>query len=227
MTARLADPPSHTIDPLDIEAYKRHPHQLARHLLGRNLVRIVDGKRLVGRIVEVEVYGYERDGASHADSGEPTERTAAMFGEPGTAYVYLIYGMYHCLNVVAPSGERPSAILVRALRPLEGVGEMAHRRGLADESAGELTESVRRNLASGPGKLCQAMAIDTRFNGMAFDTGSLVIGRGEPAVADPRIEIAQAPRIGLNPSTVGDAYHWKWRYGIARSKYLSKPLISG
>ncbi len=211
--------------PLPVSFFQREPHALARELLGRDLVRVLDdGTRLSGRIIEVEVYGYEHDPASHANSGAPTERTAPMFGRPGTAYVYQIYGMYHCLNVVAPAHERPAALLVRALHPLEGLDPMAEARGLAGRYEQAMPASVRKNLLSGPGKICQAMGIDGGFNEHPLDHGALHLTEGICAVDLDAVDIARGPRVGLNPKTVGEASEWPWRYGIRGSKYLSRPF---
>lgn len=225
MSRRFAEVTEDTLQPLPLSFYQRAPHELAHELLGRDLVReLDDGGRIVGRIVEVEVYGFEHDPASHANSGVPTERTAPMFGEPGTAYVYKIYGMYHCLNVVAPADERPAALLIRALRPLEGLDEMARRRGLVDRYADEMPASVRKNLLSGPGKLCQAMDVDGSFNERPLDAGALRLTRGVPVGEVDALDVARGPRIGLNPKTVGAAAQWPWRYGVRGSRFLSRPL---
>lgn len=214
--------------PLPRSFYERDPHELARRLLGRDLVRVLgDGTEICGRIVEVEVYGHITDPASHADTGIPTERTAPMFGEPGTAYVYLIYGMYYCLNVVAPAGERPSALLIRALRPLEGLDEMARRRGLFDRYGDEMPRKVLRNLLSGPGKLCQAMDIDCAFNERPLERGQLYLTHGVPVHNHDELTVVSGPRIGLNPKTVGEAVDWPWRYGVGGSAFLSRPLTPG
>ncbi|MFP4601117.1 MAG: DNA-3-methyladenine glycosylase [Persicimonas sp.] len=212
--------------PLPRSFYERAPHELARRLLGRDLVRVLgDGTAITGRIVEVEVYGHITDPASHADTGIPTERTAPMFGEPGTAYVYLIYGMYYCLNVVAPAGHRPSALLIRALRPLEGLDEMARRRGLFERYDHEMPRTVLRNLLSGPGKLCQAMGIDCAFNEHPLDAGQLYLTHGVPVDDHDELTVVSGPRIGLNPKTVGESADWPWRYGVGGSAFLSRPLI--
>jgi DNA-3-methyladenine glycosylase len=225
MILESSDVGESTLEALSGDFYACDPHQLARRLLGRDLVRLDEqGGRLRGRIIEVEVYGHCHDPASHANTGVPTDRTSAMFGPPGTAYIYLIYGMYHCLNVVAPAGERPAAVLIRALHPLEGLESMARRRGLFERYDGQMPASVRRNLLSGPGKICQAMGIDLEHNEQPLGTGQLRLARGVPVESHPNSTIACAPRIGLNPETVGEAADWPWRYGVSGSRYLSRPL---
>ena len=209
-------------DPLETlprSFYERDVHELARALLGCKLVRELDGERLVGRIIETEAYGGPHDPACHADSGNPTERTRSMFGPPGTAYVYQIYGMYHCLNVVAPAETKAAAVLIRALRPLRGLSRMARQRDLADRYTGEMPERVRKNLLSGPGKLCQAMAIDRELDGCELARGSLWLAPGEAPTERP---VERTQRIGLNPETVGEAAEWPWRYVVADSAYLSR-----
>jgi len=168
------------------------------------------------------VYGGPHDPASHADSGTPTERTASMFGTPGDAYVYRIYGLYHCLNVVAPADEKAAAVLIRALEPLRGVESMAHDRGLVDDDA-PVPDAARTNLTSGPGKICQALRIDRSFDGTRLRGIPLWIAPGRPLLehrGEEGIEVTS--RIGLNPETVGDAADWPWRYLDPRSEHLSR-----
>ena len=139
-------------------------------------MRCIDGQRLGGRISEVEAYIGEDDKASHAARGR-TDRNRPMYGAPGLAYVYFIYGMYFCLNVVTEREGLPAAILIRGIEPDEGVDLMAARR--AGQPVG--------NLASGPGKLCQALAIDRALNGHDLTIGrALWIEPGEP-VADAAV----------------------------------------
>ena len=208
---------------LPAEFYEREKHDLALALLGRDLVRRYDGRLFAGRIVEVEVYGGPHDPACHADSGEPTERTRAMFGPPGQAYVYQIYGMYHCLNVVAPAEQKAAAILIRALEPLTELETMASNRGLSEKYDAEMTLSVRKNLLSGPGKLCQAMQIDGDLDERSLQSDQLWIAPGEPILQTAgETAIESSPRIGLNPETVGEAAEWRWRYVDTRSAFLSR-----
>lgn len=193
----------------DVEA-----HELARGLLGHVLISEIDGELTSGRIVELEVYGGIDDAACHADRGTPTPRTQTMFGEPGHAYVYRIYGMHDCLNVVAPRGTagKPSAILIRALEPLSGEATMASRRGLD-------LEKQRRQLLSGPAKICQALGVDRGLDGHPLWASPLCIAPGITLADD---EIARTPRVGLNATTCGASAKFLWRYVAVGSPWLSR-----
>jgi DNA-3-methyladenine glycosylase len=147
-------------DVLDRDFYARDSLEVARDLIGRMLIRTTGGRRLMGRIVEAEAYARD-DPASHAFRGL-TRRNASMFGPPGHAYVYRSHGIHHCLNVTTGDG---SAVLLRALEPVRGLGEMARRRGLDDV----------RLLCAGPGRLCQALGVS-----LADDGGDLTIRRKIP-----------------------------------------------
>lgn len=207
-------------DNLEAGFFHRDVHDVARDLLGRNLARKVSGQIRRGRIVEVEVYEGENDLASHARSGEPTERTAPMFAEPGTIYVYTIYGMYHCLNLRAPASGGPGAILIRACEPLVGREEMALSRGLVEERA-QYRRGLAKKLMSGPGKLCQALDIRPSLSGRPIG-GELFVEIGEPVWrVDPR-QVEATERVGLNPKTCGECVNWPWRYVISGSEWASR-----
>lgn len=170
--------------PLPQAFYARPTLLVARDLLGRRLVRNLNGQRLGGRITEVESYVGEDDRASHAARGR-TNRNRPMYGAPGLAYVYFIYGMYFCLNVVTEAEGFPAAILIRAIEPDEGVAQMAERRGSHSGPA----------LANGPGKLCRALAIDRALNGHDLTAGrELWIEPGKPV--DDR-SVSATPRINV------------------------------
>jgi DNA-3-methyladenine glycosylase len=177
--------------------FDRHPAQVARDLIGAFIA--VDGAG--GLIVETEAYHHE-DPASHAYGGR-TERNAAMFGPTGRAYVYRSYGLHWCLNLVC--GESPgSAVLIRALQPTTGLELMAQRRGTLDPRA----------LCSGPGKLCQALAVTRAHDGLAL--GQPPFGFHE---ASASADIVVGPRIGLTK-----AVETPWRFGLAGSRFLSRPF---
>ncbi|HEY1266247.1 MAG TPA: DNA-3-methyladenine glycosylase [Candidatus Binatia bacterium] len=186
--------------------YAQPTLQVARRLLGKYLVRRHPDGRTVGKIVETEAYVGEHDLACHASRGR-TARTEVMFGPPGHAYVYFIYGVYYCLNIVTEEVGHASAVLIRALEPVEGVELMEKRRG---------TDKLL-SLASGPGKLCLAMAIDKKLNAVDMARGNVlyVEDRGEPPP-----KIIATPRIGVDY-----AGKWKdkpWRFLIRGSEFVSK-----
>jgi len=196
--------------------FRRDPVALARALLGRRLVRrLDDGARLAGRIVEVEAYLGVEDRAAHTYGGRRTARNAAMWGEAGSAYVYFTYGMHHCVNVVADRVGVPTAVLVRALEPTEGLARMTgHRATKIDASRLKPTD-----LCSGPAKLAQALAIDRRLDGEDLTRSRRLWIEGERS-ASPA-SIAASPRVGV-------AYAGEWadrplRFHLADSPHVSRP----
>jgi DNA-3-methyladenine glycosylase len=172
---------------------------VAPALLGKLLVREVDGMRLTGRIVEVEAYLGAEDAASHAYRGR-TPRNASMFGPPGHAYVYLIYGIHHCLNVVTGPAGQAQAVLIRAIQPIEGLAAMRMMRGRA----------TMRHLTDGPGKLCQALRIDRSHDGHDLCLGQALWLEDAPT---PNAPILSSPRIGIRGDELALAR--AWRYAIA------------
>lgn len=175
---------------------------VARDLLGCYLVHDGPGGRTVGRIIEVEAYRGPRDPASHAY--RRTARSEVMWGPPGTAYVYFSYGNHACMNVVAEPEGRAGAVLLRALEPVAGIGLMRRRRGTDD----------LRLLASGPGRLTQAMGITLEHNRADLVRGPLYLARGPRPQA-----IATAPRIGISMAT-----DVRWRFVERGSPFLSRPV---
>ena len=197
--------------PLPREFYRRPADELAPDLLGRYLVRRVGGRRLVLRIVEVEAYLGTDDPASHAFRGA-TPRNASMFLAGGHAYVYFVYGMHFCLNVVCGPAGIPHAVLLRAGEAVEGEAAMARRRGLV---AGYRT----RDLAGGPARLCAALGVDRAFDGVSLARGALVLTAGEPVA---RRQIVRAARVGV--AYAGEAARWPLRFALRESPALSAPL---
>ncbi len=181
---------------------------LARALLGQILVRrLPDGRVLAGRIVEVEAYLGTDDRAAHSFGGRRTARNASMWGEAGHAYVYFTYGMHWCVNVVADRKEVPTACLLRALEPLEGIEEMRRRRARVRDD----------DLCSGPAKLTQALGIDRRLDGVDLvESGELYIVRGRWT----RRRIGSSSRIGV-------AYAGEWAGKPLRFFLAGNPHVSG
>jgi DNA-3-methyladenine glycosylase len=176
--------------------YRRDPVTLARALLGQVLVRrLPDGRKLAGRIVEVEAYLGVEDRAAHSFGGRRTARNASMWGDAGHAYVYFTYGMHWCMNVVADRREVPTACLIRALEPLLGIEEMKKRRQ---------REQII-DLCSGPAKLTEALGIDGALDGVDLVEGKdglfIVRGKrpGEPIAASPRVGVAYAMEWARKP----------------------------
>ncbi len=183
--------------PLPREFYLRDTLLVARELLGSHLVRVLDGQRAAGRIVEVEAYVGEDDLASHAANGR-TQRNRAMYGPGGFTYVYFIYGMHYCLNVVTETDGFPAAVLLRGIFPLEGIDLMAARR----------PGQPQRSYTDGPAKLCQALAIDRRLDGHDLTRGvELWIEPGEP-VLDERI--IATPRVNVSGDDRARTVLWRW-----------------
>ena len=193
---------------LDRAFYDRDTLAVAWDLLGCRLVHDSPRGRAAGRIVEVEAYHGEEDPACHAAAGR-TARTAPLYGLPGYAYVYFIYGMYHCFNVVTRAEGHPSAVLVRALEPLEGLDLMRERRTSRRRGGGGVSD---RELANGPGKLCDALGISLAENRVDLIASSLRIEPGERPDA-----IVWTPRVGISVGT--DRF---WRCFVKGSPYVSR-----
>lgn len=185
--------------PLPPAFYDRDAAVVARQLLGAVLRHQTSDGMTSGRIVETEAYLGPHDPASHSAAGR-TARTWHMFGPPGTAYVYFIYGMHWCVNAVTGEDGYGSAVLIRAVEPLEGVNLMRARRPRARRD---------RDLANGPGKVCAALGITRAHDGMSLTgDGSLTIHAGEPV---PEAQVLVTPRIGISK-----AVDWPLRFVVAR-----------
>jgi DNA-3-methyladenine glycosylase len=178
--------------PLPRRFFDSPPEQVARALLGKILVRRNAAERLAGRIVETEAYLGEQDAAAHAASG-CTARNAVLYGPPGHAYVYSIYGLHYCLNVSCLPDGVPGCVLLRALEPLEGLSEMRRNRGLS-------ASADPRHLASGPGKLCLALGITrTADNGLDLTRADIPLGLVDDGFECGEVRVT--PRIGIRKAT--------------------------
>lgn len=185
--------------------YQQSTIDVAKRLLGKYLIHRHTDATLVGRIVETEAYLGPHDLACHASKGR-TKRTDVMFGAAGHAYIYFIYGFYNMLNLVTEAKDFPAAVLIRAVEPVRGIAQMKQNRN---------SDSLH-NLASGPGKLCQAFAIDRSLNGADVCGRSLYLEDH----GDPEPKFAATARIGVD-------YAGKWkdeplRFIVRDSKFVSK-----
>ena len=186
--------------------YDRDTVTVARELLGKHLVRVTEtGALLVGRITETEAYVGRMDKACHAYGYKRTGRTETLFAPPGTAYIYLIYGMYHCLNFVTePEGE-PCAVLIRGLTAVENGDIIAKNR--FDRKMEEMTPYQRKNFLNGPGKVCRGLALTRAQNGVDLtrrESGLYVCGGPAPA------HIRVGKRIGIDYAQ--EAVDFPWRF---------------
>ncbi len=176
--------------------FERDPLVVARDLLGRVIRTEGPEGVTAGRIVEAEAYR-PTDSCSHSSRG-PTPRTASMFGTPGTVYVYFVYGMHHCVNLVTAGGG--AAVLLRALEPTEGLALMRQRRG---------PKAPDGRLCAGPGSLCRALGIDRGWDGLdAVQADRIVLLAGAP-VAD--VDVLVGPRVGVVGRPEDVALPWRWR----------------
>ena len=195
------------------------PVTLARRLLGQRLVRVLDGNRLAGTIVEVEAYLGANDACAHTFGGRRSPRNESMYLSAGHLYVYFTYGMHHCMNIVAGKADEGVAVLLRAIEPTEGIDMMQKHRGRVVRD---------RDLTSGPGKICQAFAIDRhQHDGLNLMTESAVYIEQLRSRSLPKSRIVQTPRIG-----VGEKSEWAYRplrffvkdnAHVSRGRYAQRP----
>jgi DNA-3-methyladenine glycosylase len=190
---------------LPVSFFERSADLVARDLLGTILVSTLDRRRTAGRIVETEAYLGHVDPASHGYRHRRHAQNEALFGSPGTWYVYLSYGMHWCANLVCGVEGEASAVLLRALEPVEGLAVMRDRRGNVGD----------RQLCSGPGKLCQALAITKDQDGLPMRRSGVVVARHRDAGPRPTVV---TPRIGITK-----AADWPLRFVLDGSPWTSRP----
>ena len=186
------------------------PWRVARDLLGKVLVHETADGWTAGRIVEVEAYRGPRDRAAHSAGGRRTPRNETMWGPPGRAYVYFIYGMHHCVNVVTRPPDVPEAILIRALEPLAGLEDMRARRGLLG--------GPDWRLCRGPGSVCRALGLTRAHDGGDLVSGPLRILDAPPIAAG---RVVRTPRIGVDYA--GPHAALPWRFLVGGSLAVSGP----
>ena len=190
--------------------FQRPAPVLAPDLIGKKLVRVIDGKRMAGIITETEAYQGQEDLACHAHVGK-TKRNEVMFGEGGRAYIYFTYGMHWMLNLVADLAEKPAAVLIRAVFPVEGLQTMAlHRPNLA----------FSKKWLNGPGKLTQAFALNGTMNARDLrdpESGLFI----ENGIEIPANLVSRSPRIGLGKTPEPWlSLPWRWELGWQQAKEL-------
>lgn len=199
---------------LDKEFFKQGALTLAKDLLGKTLVRKVDGVVLKGKIVETEAYIGAIDKASHAYNGRRTERTEPLFREGGIAYVYFIYGLYHCCNVISGKENEGEGVLLRALEPLNEFEYLAQKR--FNQSYDELTKAKKKLLTNGPSKLCMAFSIDKEENyTKLYEDGDFYIEDGD----NESFDIVETKRVGIDYAE--EAVDFPWRFYIKGNNYIS------
>lgn len=199
---------------LDRNFYNRDTLVVAKELLGKILVHKVNGKLLSGMIVETEAYLGINDKAAHTYGGRRTKRVETMYGPPGRAYVYIIYGMYNCLNTITREEGVPQGVLIRGIEPIEGLDYMALNR--FNKPLEELTKNQIKNLTNGPGKLCQAMMIDRSLDKEDLCGERLYIEKG----IDRNFDIVEAKRIGIDYAE--EAKDFLYRFYIEGNPNVSK-----
>lgn len=187
---------------LPVRFFSRPAEEVAAALVGTLMVSRIGGVETVGRIVETEAYLGVRDPASHAWGGRRTAHNAAIYGPPGTWYVYRSYGMHWCANLVCAGEGEAAAVLIRALEPVAGLDVMRVRRGGVPDG----------RLCSGPGNLCQALGITRALDALPMHDSAVLVQRG----AAPR-QVAATPRIGITRAT-----DWPLRYVVAGSPWVSR-----
>lgn len=230
---------------LDRAFFDRDAITVAMELLGKEIVVRGEGYELSGIITETEAYTGVEDMASHAFGGKMTSRNSIMYGRPGMVYVYLIYGMYHLINIITRGEGIPEAVLIRSIEPRTGMPAMAERR--YHKGLDELTKKEFQNLTTGPGKLTRALGITMAENGQSLyfpaeemeDDGALADGTGLEAgegmsgtlpgkrqrimireAGEPSFEITETVRVGVDYA--GEYALKPWRFYITGSPFISK-----
>ncbi|MCX6740103.1 MAG: DNA-3-methyladenine glycosylase [Candidatus Parcubacteria bacterium] len=205
---------------LNPKFYQQNTFEFARDLLGKYLMRKQGKYTLIGKIVETEAYFGPNDLASHASRGK-TARTQMMFEHAGLAYIYLIYGMYYCFNIVTEAKDFPAAILIRAVEPISGISQMQKNRHLNKKLIVPMpnAQCPIPNLTNGPAKLCQAFKIDKKLNGHNLITSKLLYLAENPKEKIKPSQIQSAKRVNIDYA--GHYKHKLWRYYIKNNTFVS------
>lgn len=202
---------------LERDFFARDTLIVAKELLGKIIVREINGVRLSGKIVETEGYIGAIDKASHAYGGKKTPRVEPLYGEPGISYVFSIYGMYECFNVITKEKGSPEGILIRAVEPIDGLEQIAQNRFL--KSYDTLTAKEIKNLTNGPSKLCIALEINKKVHNFMdlVSSKELYIEDGDIINSS---DIVETTRIGIDYAE--EAVDFPWRFYVKNNIYVSK-----
>lgn len=204
---------------MNIEFFRQDAITVARNLLGKYLVREYDDKKIITKIVETEAYMGIEDKAAHVFGDRRTERTEPLYQDGGHIYVYLIYGMYHCLNISANIEGIPECVLIRAVEPISEIDEISQNRYLKDYK--DLSSYQRKNICNGPGKLCKALKIDKNLNFESILGNKLyIIDNVNLDNESNQFEIIESKRVNIDYAE--EAKDYLWRYYIKDNKHVSK-----
>lgn len=195
------------------EFYTKNSIDVAKGLLNKYLIREYENKKIITKIVETEAYMGVNDKASHVYNNKKSVRTQPLYLEGGHIYVYLIYGMYNCLNLSANNENIPQCVLIRAVEPINSFDEISYNR--FDKSYDELNSYQRKNLTNGPGKLCKALKIDRSLSGKTIFGNELYIEDN----LDDDFNIVESKRINIDYAE--EAVDYPWRFYIDNNKYVS------
>ncbi len=199
---------------LNREFYNRDALIVAKELLGKVLVHELYGQKISAKIVETEAYMGINDKAAHSYGGRRTQRVEVMYGGPGFSYIFFIYGIHYCFNIVTREQGNPQAVLIRAVEPIKGLDIIAGNR--FGKTYSQLSKSKMKNLTNGPGKLCKALAIDRNLNGEDLCGKKLYVEEGE----SDKFSIVSAKRVGIDYAE--EAKDYPWRFYIEDNIYVSK-----
>ncbi len=204
---------------MNIEFFRQDAITVARNLLGKYLVREYDDKKIITKIVETEAYMGIEDKAAHVFGDRRTERTEPLYQDGGHIYVYLIYGMYHCLNISANIEGIPECLLIRAVEPISEIDEISQNRYSKDYK--DLSSYQRKNICNGPGKLCKALKIDKNLNFESILGNKLyIIDNVNLDNESNQFEIIESKRVNIDYAE--EAKDYLWRYYIKDNKHVSK-----
>ncbi|MEG2869736.1 MAG: DNA-3-methyladenine glycosylase [Paraclostridium sp.] len=204
---------------MNIEFFRRDAITVARELLGKYLVRRYDDKEIITKIVETEAYMGIEDKAAHVFGDKRTERTKPLYQDGGHIYVYLIYGMYYCLNISASIEDIPQCVLIRAVEPISNIDNISQNR--YSKNYVDLTMYQKKNICNGPGKLCKALKIEKDLNLKSILGDELyIVDSLNGYDNDEKIEIIESKRVNIDYAQ--EAKDYLWRYYIKDNKYISK-----